>query len=516
MNTDEITSLFCLAEEFYTAPVSGREAPGDERFMNLRPLTKTVNYPKRVIGFDESNNKKPIYADAPPKYPNWRDLYQDTKDLAREFKDTEVITFVLQAELVKNGLPGLASALHYALETFRTYWDSLTPLPEDGDYFARIGILRALDTPAELPRLIGEVPIAKLPLIGDITCRSLMLTEGEIESKHPRENDQTFTRAQLEAAFSDGAETQKKLQHNLQATRFAAARLEELQSFIFDHTEAEKETASESKQVLTSTLSMLQSLIRALSTYSAERVTDPITNDEAGEGEAPADMPATIPAPAPIPVKPLTIPDDATALNFMEEIAAFYRETDTSSPIPMILAEVRALIHKPFSDVLAAIAADGLDQAAVRVNGHAAPQAAPVPFAVSSETHTALGEARQLISTVPELPIEAVLALKSALDRIEDALTQSNTSSSGDGKITSQREVTKRLQELVSYFEARHPSSPLAGFLQRTIAFVGAPFSDIVRELAPNGGTILELRLIPRSENSDDIQQTNQTGSSSS
>ncbi|MFT4792207.1 MAG: type VI secretion system protein ImpA [Paracoccaceae bacterium] len=442
--------------------------------------------------YDPINN-----VDLPPSPPDWSKVRPAGMQLLKKSKDCTVMVEMAKAELHEAGIAGFAGALDLIRHNLTSFWEDVHPEgDEDGDYWERVGVLRALADGGAFAKPLENVTLHVSRVAGPVTLRTLAIAAG----------NQTAKTGEL--ALSASALDQLIAEENVapvfaevhRAAGVAKETLEEICTFVSAQDGSERLATPDPIAALDKLRAMLEPYLGS-GAETAEVA--------AGEDEAQAD--ATDDA-APTAPRPRAAAGDlktrAEAVTVMNAIIDYYARTGRSSPVPLLLARLMELMDSSFSEVLEQIAPGTWEDAALGLAGLKAatpkPAAAGLDAAMMAAAGTrlsaAIGVVENAITNGLMLSPDEVAELRAAGDALRAATTPGGAESAPTpgGPIETPADVRSAVDRLVKHFEATDPNSVVPAFLRRAKPLVDRHFLDILKELAPEGAGGAKLLLHPR------------------
>jgi type VI secretion system protein ImpA len=274
--------------------------------------------------------------------PDWGDVKTRALEALGKSKDLRLLAHLGSAVLRTDGLRAFADTLTVASRWLDTYWTQTYPLVTEDVIFRR-NALNCLADPAAIVDGLRRVPLVSTRQHGTFTLRDIDIVAGQLQ---PREGESHPDEVQVNAAFAAMPTEELTAQQASIADATAAVRSIEARM-----REAAGSEAAPNFDALSTQLTKLQRFLGAqLATRRGSEVPDAA---EPGAGVSAA---ATAPA-----VGAIKSRDDA--IRALDAIAEFFRRTEPSSPIPLIVERAKRLVSKDFLEVLADVAPEALTQA---------------------------------------------------------------------------------------------------------------------------------------------------------
>ncbi len=366
MNDDLLTT--------YAAPLSGAS-----------PCGENLEYDPRAIELDEQYAGEPehMMGDAyiPAAPPDWRKLEKAAAQLMRETRDLRILVIWTVASLANRGLSGLCDGLSLIDHLSGQQWDTLWPVPDDGDVQERLSALTRLspipgsfDADTTVLQLLLNTPLTASPALGAYALKDIR--------QAPENSDSART---IKAALRDTPAG------HLQTLLAELDTSIELLRSIRD-TYSEHAMGTPDFTMLTDLLKDMQLFLHSAPavTLSSEPAAAASPADGAAalpEGTTPGspDTSATAPAastatatpaaaPSLSPAASAPLPAIATppalntrdgreqAIRIMEQLCAWFEENEPSSPVPYFLRRAIRAVGANFLDLISDIAPHAQDQ----------------------------------------------------------------------------------------------------------------------------------------------------------
>ena len=276
----------------------------------------------------------------PPESPEWRQIRDKSLETLAKSKDLRVLAHLGTALLRTDGLPAFSRALDVASQWLTTYWNETYP-PVDEDAILRRNALNCFADQMAVIDGMRRLPLVKSAQHGTFSLRDIDIATGQAPV---REGDPRPDEDQINAAFAAmPLDDLTGLQTSAAAARTA------LQSIDARMRESAGSEATPSFEPLSTQLARID---RVLRTQLAAR---PGADVAAQDGEPAAGV-AAGPSLGAIKTR-------QDAIRVLDAVAAFFRQTEPSSPIPLFIDRAKRLVSKDFLEVLADIAPEALPQA---------------------------------------------------------------------------------------------------------------------------------------------------------
>lgn len=364
MNNDLISS--------FTAPLSGDS-----------PCGENLEYDPRMIELDEQYAGEPehMMGDAviPATPPDWRKLEKAAAGLMKETRDLRLAVIWTIARLANRGLSGLHEGLELIRELSENLWETLWPVPDDGDVQERLSTLMRLsptpgsfDADTTVLRLLLATALTASPALGSYSLDDIR--------QAPEGSDAERTiRAALQNTPGDRTEDQKQdlsasidllrsirdiyAGHGMGTPDFTLIGdlLKEMLLFLNSVAPAAAAAGAAAAEPSASAPRTEQSAA------SPQGSPQPPSGGEIGAPSAAAPAPAA--ALAPLSAFPAAIPPTGQAragrqeaIRLMEQLCLWFEDNEPSSPVPYLLRRAIRLVGANIVDILAEIAPAAQDQ----------------------------------------------------------------------------------------------------------------------------------------------------------
>jgi type VI secretion system protein ImpA len=274
-----------------------------------------------------------------PEDTDWRGVKSRSLEAIRQSKDIRLLSHYAAAALRLDGWPGLFGALNVAASWIKTHWSDVYPRVDD-DAIMRKNALNYLSDRMAIQDAVRRSALVENRQLGRISLRDVDLATGQLA---PGEKDTApATEAQVAAIFAATAT------EDLQAFKARAqAALADLRAIDTAMRDFGGTGASPDFDPLITLVARIEKLMQDELVLRGSAVAE--TND--GTAASGAAGQATV-------VGSIKSRQDATRA--LDAIAAFFRQTEPSSPVPLFIERAKRLIGKDFMEVLADVAPDGV------------------------------------------------------------------------------------------------------------------------------------------------------------
>jgi type VI secretion system protein ImpA len=273
---------------------------------------------------------------------NWVEVRDQALDAVERSKDLRLLACLATALLRTDGLSAFLETVIVASDWLDTYWDDTFPRLDD-DALVRRNALNCFADPMAVVEALRRAPLVSSRQHGTFGLRDIDLSTRQIQ---PGKNDVVVDGQQIQAAFDSMPLTELTALHGRVVTATVALK----------STEAKMQEAPAGEVAFGPLAEQLKRMAQVL----AARI--------ALHPEAPKDMAPALNtddgAGALTPAGSLgVVRSRQEAIQALDAVAAFFRQTEPSSPIPLRVARAKRLVSKDFLDVLADIAPDAVAHA---------------------------------------------------------------------------------------------------------------------------------------------------------
>ena len=311
-----------------------------------RPCGVNLEDSPLLASFDAYRVFGQVTAPDPKAAPNWAEIKTRSVEALATSKDLRVLVHLAAAVIRTDGLLSFFEALSVAALWLETYWEAVHPLIDEDALLRRNALNCLADRVAVIDALRRSVLIAH-PQLGSVSIRDADIASGVVtaaddEARRPDD-------ASINAVFSGSpAERLTGLLASLDAATAAVRRIE---AAMVAHAGIESAPALEP---LTVYLNRAQKLVRD----QLKAHPNAAAADAASSGNG-LDKSAALGGGAPLG----SIQSREDAIRALDAISAFFRRSEPSSPIPLIVERAKRLVSKDFLEILADVAPDAIAQA---------------------------------------------------------------------------------------------------------------------------------------------------------
>jgi len=282
----------------------------------------------------------------PLSSPEWQEIRDKARGSLAKSKDLRLLAYLATALLRTDGVPGFTATLNVASEWLTTYWAQTFPLMEDNDpVFRRNALSNFADSMAIVDGL-RRVPLVKSRRYGIFSLRDIDVATHQLQ---PGKDEAVPDENHIAAAFGSTPIAElTQLQENVGTAVGALHKIEDTMR------EAAGPEAAPNFELLSAQLARISQVLRAQLASHPERSGDAVPAGDSGAAQ---------PGAAEGPALSGVVRSRQDAIRALDAVAAYFRQTEPSSPIPLFIERAKRLVSKDFLEVLADIAPDALAQA---------------------------------------------------------------------------------------------------------------------------------------------------------
>jgi type VI secretion system protein ImpA len=274
--------------------------------------------------------------------PEWEHIKRQAGEALRTSKDLRLLAHLGAALLRTDGLPAFVETLKIAAEWLDAYWDTVYPLIDE-DAVLRRSALNCLSDQMAVIDGLRRAPLVSDRQLGRFSLRDVEMAAGQVSA-----GDHETPPGETDIAAAFAAMPLEELTGLRQAVVDASAAVKNIEARM------REQAGVESQPTLDALSGHLGKLDRVLRAQLAARP-DATLLEEGGAAAATS-------APGLGVVR-----SRQDAIQALDAVANFFRQTEPSSPLPLLLERAKRLVAKNFLDVLADLAPGSLDQARTAV-----------------------------------------------------------------------------------------------------------------------------------------------------
>jgi type VI secretion system protein ImpA len=273
---------------------------------------------------------------------DWRALKAASLEALEQSKDFRLLTHFAAASLRMDGWGGFLGSLAVAAAWLKAHWSTVYPLVDE-DAILRKNALSCFADRFAIIDGVRRTPIVENKQLGRFTLRDVELATGKLA---PTETDTTVpTESEVTAALTATAlEDLQKLEGML------AAALTDLQAIDAAMRDFGGAAASPDFNPLLDSLGTVRKLLRDQVETRAPTGAESGAQGDGVEGEGGGGTGKAVGG----------IKSRQDAIKAIDIVAAYFRQNEPSSPVPLFLDRAKNLIGKNFLDILQDVVPDGV------------------------------------------------------------------------------------------------------------------------------------------------------------
>jgi type VI secretion system protein ImpA len=288
---------------------------------------------------DEKRIPKPIAS------PEWVEIRDKARDALGKSKDLRLLAHLGTALLRTDGVSGFSSTLNVASQWLQTYWTQTYPLVDE-DAILRCSALNCFADPMAVVDGLRRVPLVISRQHGTFSLRDIDIATHQLA---PGAGEAVADQNQINAAF--GSMPLASLNQLHEDVTSAVAAIHKIDDVMRESGGVE---ATPKFELLSSQLARMSQVLRGqLASHPQSAGDGAAAGNGAGAAAAGQDGPAIAGV----------VKSRQDAIRALDAVAAFFRQTEPSSPIPLFIERAKRLVSKDFLEVLADIAPDAVAQA---------------------------------------------------------------------------------------------------------------------------------------------------------
>jgi len=278
----------------------------------------------------------------PPESPEWVEIRDKASEALGKSKDLRLLAHLGTALLRTDGVPAFSETLKIASHWLDTYWTQTYPLVDE-DAVPRQSALNCFADHMAVVDALRRLPLVSSREHGRFGLREIEIATGQLL---PGAGDPRPDYEQIKAAFA--VMPLEELAGLHESVVGAVAALRRIDAKMVDSAGSD---AAPSFKPLSA---QLEKMVRAVGAQLALRP------DSAGAADSAADSVAGFGAGG---TNIGAIKSRQDAIRALDAVADFFRRTEPSSPIPLLVERAKRLVSKDFLEVLGDIAPDAVAQA---------------------------------------------------------------------------------------------------------------------------------------------------------
>ena len=324
------------------------EIPGDE------PCGPDMEYEPVFQEMERASQGRPPQemgdAVAEGEEPKWRDVAKNAEEILKQSKDLRAAVFLARALLNTKGLSGMASGLTLVKDLCEGFWDGMHPAldpDDDNDPTMRVNVINDLGDREATILACRHTPLVQAKGLGSYGLWHFDVASGVTSLPEDYEGEPPNT-ATIEASFMQCE--LDELQQTAADVDTCLQAVEDLNALL-----ATKMDVSQTPD-LSGLSETFKSMKAAVNTglerrgVAVEGGEGEEAGAEAGAGQAQQGISGTV-------------QNREDVVRVLDQICEFYRRSEPSSPVPILLQRAKKLVHMDFMEIMRDLAPGGLSEA---------------------------------------------------------------------------------------------------------------------------------------------------------
>ncbi|HTU65314.1 MAG TPA: type VI secretion system protein TssA, partial [Steroidobacteraceae bacterium] len=275
---------------------------------------------------------------------DWRELKTASLEALAQSKDLRLLCHFAAAGLRTDGWTGFLGSLHVAAGWLKQHWEKVYPLVDE-DAILRKNALSCFSDRIAVIDGVRRTPLIENKQLGRFTLRDIELATGKLT---PTEAD-TTPPTESEVAAVLAAMPLEELQMIEASFATAVADVQAIDAAMREYGGA---AASPDFDALSDTLGALRKVLREQLDSRGPATGEAAGGESADGGESGGTGKAVG-----------GIKSRQDAIRAIDVVAAYFRQNEPSSPVPILLDRAKNLIGKSFLDILQDISPEGVASA---------------------------------------------------------------------------------------------------------------------------------------------------------
>lgn len=292
--------------------------------------------------------------------PDWRTVRAKALEILGSSRDLRPLVYLARASLESEDWTTFGDCLSAMRGLLQEYWEALYPEldPDDPEQVMRVNAISGLSDHATLLSSLRKTPLVASRALGRFNIRDIDIANGILEVNLP-EGEQPPNLANIQAAFMDS--DVEEIQSLAAVIESAAADAATIESIFTEHLGA---GYAPDLSPLVNELKKAHQFVAGQLVARGVGEAPPAAGEEtsgqaAGGGGA---------------VQAISgeIASRADVVRMIDKICDYYRRSEPSSPIPILLRRAKKLVDKEFVDIIRDLAPDAMTQIEVFTGPEAA------------------------------------------------------------------------------------------------------------------------------------------------
>ncbi len=300
---------------------------------------------KNILGTPED----PITGDA-AQPPNWRDIEKKSIAILQQSKDLQIAIYLLRALIFQEGIPGFRDGLNFLSGLLENYWESVHPQldPDDDlDPTARINILEELNSFESVLRPLSLSPLVESKSVGQFSLRDIQLATDKIETPEGASKPDINL---IKGLFLDTTQAQTALTY--QAVIESIDTVQHIDRLVGEQVGIENGADfSTLLAQLKETRHVFEQFAVGLGHDTDAESVDEADFDDSGAVQSARKQPN---------IGEINSRQDV--LRMLDLICKYYKNTEPTSPVPILLNRAKYLVTADFMQIIQNLLPDGLSQ----------------------------------------------------------------------------------------------------------------------------------------------------------
>ena len=313
------------------------------------PCGEDLEYDNDFLALTQAVAGKPetTFADAQP--PDWRAARTLAESLFERTRDLRVAVMWTRAMLNLEGAVTLPEGMRLVHGLLERHWDSLYPVPEDGDAYARVNTLTDMCSAAGLLSDLRAALVVRNRSIGELTGRDIDIAVGRLEA---RDDESPLGKSNVQQLLRDAVADDPAIALIAPRTLEALTQLADLGRDRFGYDSAPD------LQPLVEAVEAIGSLMPVPEGEAAPDGADSYSDATDGSDGAPAASRGS--------GRGLgdSIESRDDALRAIDMVCEFLERTEPTNPAQMLLRRARRLVNKNFLELVRELAPEAAAEVA--------------------------------------------------------------------------------------------------------------------------------------------------------
>lgn len=271
--------------------------------------------------------------------PDWREVKAKSLEALEQSKDLRLLAHFAAATLRIDGWPGFLGSLHVAAGWVKDHWAAVYPLVDE-DAILRKNALSCLSDRIAILDGVRRTPVIENKQLGRYALRDFEMAKGTVT---PGEKDKPPTESEVTAVLT--ASPLEELQPLEQSLATAIADLQSIDGAMREFGGA---AASPDFDALMDALGQLRKILKEQIDLRGAATGEAGATEGGAAGGGGAGMAVG------------GIKSRQDAIRAIDTIAAFFRQNEPSSPVPLFLDRAKNLVGKNFLEALENIVPDAV------------------------------------------------------------------------------------------------------------------------------------------------------------